>query len=111
VRSRQTVAKYEQLGQLPSERVGPRQYRTRTDVFAEDWSMLETIAATQQRYPAFKALLKPPPSAEAPSAEAPSAEALTFRRERSRLYPGDPRFHTALWLPADAATWRAWVKF
>jgi len=43
VRSRQTVAKYEQLGQLPSERVGPRQYPTRTDVFAEDWSTLETM--------------------------------------------------------------------
>lgn len=43
VRSRQTVAKYEQLGQLPSERVEPRQYRTRTDVFAEDWPTLEAM--------------------------------------------------------------------
>ena len=42
VRSCQTVAKYEQLGEPPSERVAPRQYRTRTDVFAEDW---ETLAA------------------------------------------------------------------
>jgi transposase len=43
VRSRQTVAKYEQLGELPSERVSPREYRTRTDVFAEDWSTLEAM--------------------------------------------------------------------
>jgi hypothetical protein len=43
VRSRQTVAKYEQLGELPSERVEPRQYRTRTDVFAEDWATLEAM--------------------------------------------------------------------
>ena len=43
VRSRKTVAKYERSGQLPSERVAPRQYRTRTDVFAEDWATLETM--------------------------------------------------------------------
>ena len=43
VRSRKTVAKYEQLGELPSERVEPRQYRTRTDVFAEDWPTLEAM--------------------------------------------------------------------
>jgi transposase len=43
VHSRQTVAKYEQLEQLPSERVEPRQYRTRADVFAADWSTLEAM--------------------------------------------------------------------
>jgi len=43
VRSRQTVAKYEALGEFPSEQVAPRQYRTRTDVFAEDWSTLEAM--------------------------------------------------------------------
>lgn len=43
VRSRQTVAKYEQLGELPSERVEPRQYRTRADVFAADWPTLEAM--------------------------------------------------------------------
>jgi len=37
LKSRQTVAKYEQLGQLPSERQQPRQYRTRQDPFAKDW--------------------------------------------------------------------------
>lgn len=41
VRSRQTVAKYEELGQLPSERVKPRQYRTQADVFAEGWSVFD----------------------------------------------------------------------
>jgi len=43
VRSRKTVAKYEQVGQLPSERVRPRQYQTRTDAFAEDWPTLERM--------------------------------------------------------------------
>ena len=43
LRSRKTVAKYEQLGELPSERVTPRQYRTRTDAFAEDWPQLEAM--------------------------------------------------------------------
>ena len=43
LRSRKTVAKYERSGRLPSERVERRQYRTRTDVFAEDWPMLETM--------------------------------------------------------------------
>ena len=42
-RSRKTVAKYEQLGQLPSEGVQPRQYRTREDAFAEDWPTLEAM--------------------------------------------------------------------
>lgn len=41
--SRKTVAKYARSGQLPSERVEPRQYRTRTDVFAADWPTLETM--------------------------------------------------------------------
>jgi transposase len=43
VRSRKTVAKYEQVGQLPSERVRPRQYQTRPDAFAADWPTLETM--------------------------------------------------------------------
>ena len=34
VKSRQTVAKYEQLGVYPSERPQERQYRTREDPFA-----------------------------------------------------------------------------
>lgn len=36
-----TVRKYEQLGQLPSERKTPRDYRTRSDPFEEDWPELE----------------------------------------------------------------------
>jgi hypothetical protein len=37
LKSRKTVAKYERLGQMPSELKQPRQYRTRADPFAEDW--------------------------------------------------------------------------
>ncbi len=37
LKSRQTVAKYEKLGHLPSEQRQPRPYRTRQDPFAEDW--------------------------------------------------------------------------
>jgi hypothetical protein len=43
VRNRKTVAKYERLGQLPSERAQPRPYRTREDPFAEDWPTLEAM--------------------------------------------------------------------
>ncbi len=43
LRSRKTVAKYEQLGQLPSERQTPRRYRTRTNPFAEEWPTIETM--------------------------------------------------------------------
>jgi hypothetical protein len=41
LRSRKTVAKYEQLEQLPSELKKPRQYRTRADAFADDWPTIE----------------------------------------------------------------------
>lgn len=41
--SRQTVGKYERLGQLPSELKRPRTYRTRSDPFETDWSELETL--------------------------------------------------------------------
>jgi len=43
LRSRKTVAKYEQLGQLPSQLKQPREYRTRPDAFAEDWPQLEQM--------------------------------------------------------------------
>ena len=43
VRSRKTVARYEQLGKLPSELKEPRQYRTRQDPFAEDWPQVEEM--------------------------------------------------------------------
>jgi hypothetical protein len=50
--SRHTVAKYEQLGRLPSELGTPRTYRTRADPFAADWPQLETMLA---RAPALEA--------------------------------------------------------
>jgi hypothetical protein len=43
LKSRKTIAKYERLGQLPSELKQPRQYRTRADPFAEDWSEVEGL--------------------------------------------------------------------
>lgn len=43
LKSRQTVAKYEKLGKLPSEQKRPRQYRTRRDPFAEDWSAIKAM--------------------------------------------------------------------
>lgn len=43
VKSRQTVAKYEQLGEMPSGLKRPRTYRTREDPFAEDWAELEEM--------------------------------------------------------------------
>jgi hypothetical protein len=41
IRSRQTVRKYEQSGELPSELKAPRQYRTRPDQFEKDWAEVE----------------------------------------------------------------------
>lgn len=47
LRSRKTVAKYEGLGQLPSELRRPRTYQTRTNPFAQDWSeMAAKLAAS-----------------------------------------------------------------
>ena len=46
VQSRKTVAKYEGLGQLPSELKQPRHYRTRADPFAEDWPEVEAMLAS-----------------------------------------------------------------
>lgn len=37
LRSRKTVAKYEKLGELPTELGRPRTYRTRPNAFEEDW--------------------------------------------------------------------------
>ena len=41
IRSRRTVRKYEQLGELPSELKEPRSYRTRPDPFEKDWAEVE----------------------------------------------------------------------
>jgi transposase InsO family protein len=43
LKSRKTVAKYERLGQLPSELKRPRTYRTRSDPFNQAWPMLEQM--------------------------------------------------------------------
>lgn len=43
LRSRKTVARYEQLGAYPSELKRLRQYRTREDVFAADWPEVEAM--------------------------------------------------------------------
>jgi transposase InsO family protein len=45
LRSRETVRKYERLGQLPSEVTKPRDYRTRSDPFEEHWAEAETMLA------------------------------------------------------------------
>jgi hypothetical protein len=39
--NRETVAKYEKLGKLPSELTEPRTYRTRPDPFADDWARVQ----------------------------------------------------------------------
>jgi len=43
LKSRKTVAKYEGLGQLPSELKRSRTYRTRPDPFSEDWPTVEQM--------------------------------------------------------------------
>lgn len=43
LKSRQTVARYEQLGKVPSELKGVRTYRTRADVFETDWPEIEKM--------------------------------------------------------------------
>ena len=45
LRSRKTVQKHEQLGQLPSELKEARGYRTRTDPFEKDWAEVEAKLA------------------------------------------------------------------
>jgi hypothetical protein len=43
LKSRKTVAKYEQVGQLPSQCNQRRSYRTRANPFAEDWPQIEQM--------------------------------------------------------------------
>lgn len=43
LRSRKTVARYERIGQLPSEIRKAREYRTRPDAFVEDWPQVEEM--------------------------------------------------------------------
>lgn len=46
LKSRKTVAKYERLGQPPSELKQLRRYRTRADPFGEDWPEVEQLLQT-----------------------------------------------------------------
>lgn len=46
LKSRKTVAKYEQLNCLPSELQQARTYRTRPDPFSEDWPEIERMLLT-----------------------------------------------------------------
>ena len=57
VKSRKTVAKYEKLGKAPSELKGVRSYRTREDVFEEDWSEIEEMLKNESELEA-KALFE-----------------------------------------------------
>ena len=43
LRSRKTVARYEQLQKLPSQLKRRRRYRTRSDPFTEDWPQAEAM--------------------------------------------------------------------
>jgi len=43
LKSQKTVRKYEGLGKLPSEMKKPRDYRTRSDPFDEDWPTVERM--------------------------------------------------------------------
>ena len=52
LKSRQTVSKYERLGQLPSGLKRPRTYSTWPDSFAEDWSL---VAEMLQNAPELEA--------------------------------------------------------
>ena len=52
LRSRKTVAKYEQLGELPRALQQPRQYRTRKNPFADDW---ETVTSKLAAAPTLEA--------------------------------------------------------
>jgi transcriptional regulator with XRE-family HTH domain len=52
LRSRKTVAKYERLGERPSALQQPRQYRTRKNIFADDW---ETVTTKLQAAPTLEA--------------------------------------------------------
>jgi transposase len=50
--SERTARKYEQAGQLPSQRKRPRQHRTRPDPFASEWAW---VVAQLERDPALQA--------------------------------------------------------
>lgn len=84
LRSRQTVAKYERLGRLPSEVKQPRAYRTRSDPFAADW-----------------------PAVEARLRQAPELEAQTLFAWLSEQAPGRYQEGQLRTLQRRVAVWRA----
>lgn len=82
--SRRTVRKYEQLGKLPSELKKPREYRTRADRFAENWTEVE-------------AMLK----------EAPELEAKTLFEWLCERYPGQYQEGQLRTFQRRVSAWRA----
>ena len=84
MRSRKTVAKYEKLGQLPSELEEPRRHRTREDGFKEDWPRVEHMLE------------------EAPSLEAKTVFAWLCEEQPGRYKPGQLRT-----FQRRVSTWKA----
>ena len=84
LRSRKTAAKYEKLGQLPSEVAQPRRYRTRRDAFAGDWPTLEQMLE------------------QAPTLEAKALFEWLCEQSPGRYQPGQLRT-----FQRRVATWRA----
>jgi hypothetical protein len=84
LKSRKTVAKYERLGQLPSELKKPRQYRTRSDPFGEDWPKLEQMLS-----------------------EAPELKARTLFEWLCEQHPGKYQAGQVRTLQRRVADWRA----
>ena len=84
LQSRKTAAKYERLGQLPSELKQPRRYRTRRNPFEEDW-------------PTVKGMLE----------DAPSLEAKTLFKWLCEQHPGRYQEGQLRTFQRHVATWRA----
>jgi len=84
IKSRKTVAKYEQLGELPSTLKQPRKYRTRLDPFEEDWSEVERLLE-----------------------RAPELEAKSIFEWLSEKYPGKYQEGQVRTLQRRVADWRA----
>jgi len=84
LKSRKTVARYERLGQLPSELKQPRQYRTRADPFADDWPQVEQMLNA-----------------------APELEAKTLFEWLCEQYPGKYQEGQLRTLQRRVADWRA----
>jgi len=84
LRSRKTVAKYERLEKLPSELQQPRQYRTRSNPFTEDWSTVEKMLE-----------------------DAPSLEAKTLFEWLCEKHPGRYQSGQLRTFQRHVSTWRA----